>query len=121
MPAVAWATTIRRAHFDHLETIWREPDEGIWEVRGPRQHFTHSKVMVWVAFDRAVKSVEQLGEEGLIDRWRMLQDQIHADICPNSPKPIERAVYEALSLPSFGVSQVVEIGVALPSLITRTS
>jgi GH15 family glucan-1,4-alpha-glucosidase len=83
LPAVAWATTIRRAHFDHLETIWREPDEGIWEVRGPRQHFTHSKVMVWVAFDRAVKSVEQLGEEGPIDRWRMLRDQIHADVCRN--------------------------------------
>jgi GH15 family glucan-1,4-alpha-glucosidase len=83
LPAVAWATTIRRAHFDYLEAIWREPDEGIWEVRGPRRHFTHSKVMVWVAFDRAVKSIEQLGEEGPIGHWRMLRDQIHAEICHN--------------------------------------
>ena len=83
MPAVAWATTIRRAPFDYLEAIWREPDEGIWEVRGPRRHFTHSKVMVWVAFDRAVKSIEQLGEEGPIGHWRMLRDQIHAEICHN--------------------------------------
>jgi GH15 family glucan-1,4-alpha-glucosidase len=52
-------------------------------VRGPRQHFTHSKVMVWVAFDRAVKSVEQLGEEGPIGHWRTLRDQIHAEICRN--------------------------------------
>ena len=54
----------------HLEKIWREPDEGIWEVRGGRRHFTHSKVMAWVAFDRAVRSIEELGLEGPLERWR---------------------------------------------------
>jgi GH15 family glucan-1,4-alpha-glucosidase len=81
-PAERW-TAIGRALLAHLETVWREPDEGIWEVRGPRQHFTHSKVMAWVAFDRAVKSVEQLGLAGPIDRWRALRDEIHADVCRN--------------------------------------
>jgi GH15 family glucan-1,4-alpha-glucosidase len=81
-PAERWSA-IGRAFLDHLESIWREPDEGIWEVRGPRQHFTHSKVMAWVAFDRAVKSVEQLGAQGPIERWRMTRDAIHADVCRN--------------------------------------
>ena len=54
----------------HLEKIWREPDEGIWEVRGGRRHFTHSKVMAWVAFDRAVRSIEEFGLEGPLERWR---------------------------------------------------
>jgi GH15 family glucan-1,4-alpha-glucosidase len=83
LPAVAWATVIGRAFLDHLEAIWREPDEGIWEVRGPRQHFTHSKVMAWVAFDRAVKSVEQLGVAGPADHWRVVRDAIHADVSRN--------------------------------------
>ena len=62
---------------------WREPDEGIWEVRGPRRHFTHSKVMAWVAFDRALKWVEKLGVASPIDRWRQVRDAIHADVCRN--------------------------------------
>ena len=66
---------------EHLERIWTEPDEGIWEVRGPRQNFTHSKVMAWVAFDRAVKSMEQFGLQGPIERWRAVRDQIHASVC----------------------------------------
>jgi GH15 family glucan-1,4-alpha-glucosidase len=76
--ADAWA--LARKTFDWLESGWREPDEGIWEVRGPRRHFTHSKVMAWVAFDRAVKSVEKLDREGPVDRWRTLRDEIHADV-----------------------------------------
>jgi GH15 family glucan-1,4-alpha-glucosidase len=68
---------------DHLEGIWREPDEGIWEVRGPRRQFTHSKVMAWVAFDRAVRYVEHLGAEGPADRWRAIRDEIHRDVCAN--------------------------------------
>ena len=83
MPPVDRWSAIGRALIDHLETIWREPDEGIWEVRGPRQHFTHSKVMAWVAFDRAVKAVEQLGVPGPIGHWRAIQDAIHADVCHN--------------------------------------
>jgi GH15 family glucan-1,4-alpha-glucosidase len=66
---------------DHLEKIWAEPDEGLWEVRsGPRQ-FTFSKVMAWVAFDRAIRSAEQFKLSGPIDRWRALRERIHADVC----------------------------------------
>jgi GH15 family glucan-1,4-alpha-glucosidase len=65
----------------HLEAIWREPDEGIWEVRGGRRHFTHSKVMAWVAFDRAVRSIEEFGLEGPLERWRDVRAAIHAEVC----------------------------------------
>ena len=65
----------------HLEKIWREPDEGLWEVRGPRQHFTHSKAMAWVAFDRAIKSAETFGLPGDLDRWRLTREEIHNDVC----------------------------------------
>ena len=67
----------------HLETIWREPDESIWEVRSGRQQFTYSKIMAWVAFDRALKSAECFQLEGPIDRWRTLCAQIHDDVCRN--------------------------------------
>ncbi len=66
---------------EYLEKIWMQPDEGIWEVRGPRRHFTHSKVMAWVALDRAVKTVEEFKLEGPVDRWRAVRDQIHASVC----------------------------------------
>jgi GH15 family glucan-1,4-alpha-glucosidase len=65
----------------HLETIWDQPDEGIWEVRGGRKHFTHSKVMAWVAFDRAVRSAEEFGLAGPLDHWRTVRDRIHDDVC----------------------------------------
>ncbi len=63
---------------EHLERIWREPDEGIWEIRGARRHFVHSKVMAWVAFDRSVRSVEEQGHPGPVERWRALRDESHA-------------------------------------------
>jgi GH15 family glucan-1,4-alpha-glucosidase len=72
---------LQRSLLDFLEGHWDDPDEGIWEVRGPRRHFTHSKVMAWVAVDRAVKGVEQYGLPGRADRWRALRDEIHADVC----------------------------------------
>ncbi len=65
----------------HLEGIWQLPDEGIWEVRGPRRHFTYSKIMAWVAFDRAVKSIEEFGFVGPLGHWRRLRQQIHEDVC----------------------------------------
>ena len=68
------------AFLDHLEKIWREPDEGIWEVRGGPRQFTHSKVMAWVAFDRAIKSAETFGLEGPIDEWRRLRDEICSEV-----------------------------------------
>ena len=72
---------VERELIARLEEVWREPDEGIWEVRGPRRHFTHSKLMGWVAFDRAVRDAERFGFDGPVDRWRHLRDEIHHDIC----------------------------------------
>ena len=69
------------AIMDFLEGAWDEPDEGIWEVRGPRRHFTHSKVLAWVAFDRAVRPVERFGLPGPVDRWRRLRGEIHDEVC----------------------------------------
>jgi GH15 family glucan-1,4-alpha-glucosidase len=66
---------------DHLETVWMEPDDGIWEVRGGRRHFTHSKVMAWVAFDRGIKDAEKYGFDAPIDRWRVVRDEIHRTVC----------------------------------------
>ncbi len=66
--------------FEWLESGWREPDEGIWEVRGPRRHFTHSKVMAWVAFDRAVKTIERFGREGPLDRWKAARKAIRDEV-----------------------------------------
>src|SRR5712664_3943939 len=73
--------SLQRALMGYLEKIWQVPDEGIWEVRGPRRHFTHSKVMAWVAFDRAVKGVEQFGLEGPLEHWRSVRDRIHESVC----------------------------------------
>ena len=75
----AWS--LQKTLLRYLERAWRRPDEGIWEIRGERQHFVHSKVMAWVAFDRAVRSVEQQDVDGPVDRWRALRDEIHADVC----------------------------------------
>jgi GH15 family glucan-1,4-alpha-glucosidase len=66
---------------EYLARIWREPDQGIWEMRGPAQHFTYSKVMAWVAFDRTIKSAENFGLEGPLDDWRKLRDEICDDVC----------------------------------------
>ncbi|MFF8412387.1 glycoside hydrolase family 15 protein [Streptomyces omiyaensis] len=65
----------------YLEKNWNQPDEGIWEVRGPRRHFTHSKVMAWVAVDRTIKLIESGDAEGPLERWRELRDEIHRDVC----------------------------------------
>jgi GH15 family glucan-1,4-alpha-glucosidase len=72
----------------HLEEIWNQPDEGIWEVRGPRRHFTHSKVMAWVGFDRAIKTVEQLGDvEGDVEHWKSVRAEIHEQVCREGYDP----------------------------------
>ena len=70
-----------------LEPAGSEPDEGIWEVRGGRQHFIHSKVMAWVALDRAVRAVERFGLDGPVDAWRALRDEIHRDVCDEGLRP----------------------------------
>jgi GH15 family glucan-1,4-alpha-glucosidase len=74
----AWS--VQQAILDFLESGWKDPDEGIWEVRGDRQDFVHSKVMAWVAFDRAVKGVEEFGLDGPIDRWRACRDEVHREV-----------------------------------------
>jgi GH15 family glucan-1,4-alpha-glucosidase len=75
----AWS--FQRTLMNFLETAWDQPDEGIWEVRGPRRHFTHSKVLAWVAFDRAVQAAESFGLDGPVERWRRLREEIHGEVC----------------------------------------
>jgi GH15 family glucan-1,4-alpha-glucosidase len=77
--AVGW--NLQRALLDHLEKIWRNPDSGLWEMRGLPRHHTYSKVMAWVAFDRAVKAAEQFRLEGPVARWRAVRDAIHSEVC----------------------------------------
>lgn len=85
MDGDAWR--VERALIDYLESAWKEPDEGIWEVRGPRRNFTHSKMMAWVAMDRAVKGIEQFGLDGPLNRWRAIRDEIHREVCDRGYDP----------------------------------
>lgn len=77
--AEGWS--FQRALLEQLEKIWQEPDEGIWEVRGDRQHFTYSKVMAWVAFDRCIRNAEQFDLPGPLDKWRAIRGEIHEQVC----------------------------------------
>jgi GH15 family glucan-1,4-alpha-glucosidase len=70
-----------RAVIEHVETIWRRPDDGIWEARGPQRHYTYSKVMAWVVFDRAVRIAERFALDAPVERWRQVRDEIHAEVC----------------------------------------
>lgn len=72
---------------DFLESSWQRPDSSLWEVRGPQRAFTHSKVMAWVGFDRAVKAVERHGRSGAVEKWRCLRDTIHAEVCQRGFDP----------------------------------
>ncbi|SMG46347.1 glycoside hydrolase family 15 protein [Paraburkholderia susongensis] len=85
----AW--NVQRAMLGHLTTIWQEPDEGIWETRGGRQHFTFSKVMAWVAFDRAIRSAEMFKLDGPLDEWRATRATIHAEVCEKAWDPERNA------------------------------
>jgi GH15 family glucan-1,4-alpha-glucosidase len=84
MPVSAETWSQVRLLLASLGDRWREPDEGIWEVRGPRRHFTHSKVMCWVAFDRAVAVADELEFECPIDKWRAIRDEIHDEVCAHA-------------------------------------
>jgi GH15 family glucan-1,4-alpha-glucosidase len=88
-----WA--LERALISHLEKIWRDPDEGIWEVRGGPRHFTHSKVMAWVAFDRAVRSIEEFGLDGPLERWREIRSSIHQEVCERGYDPKQNAFVQS--------------------------
>jgi GH15 family glucan-1,4-alpha-glucosidase len=81
----AWA--LQLSLLASLEEIWKQPDNGIWEVRGPSRHFTHSKMMAWVAMDRAIKSVESFGAEGPVDRWRAIRQTIFDEVCREGWSP----------------------------------
>lgn len=87
--ADAWR--VQRELMDFLEANWREPDEGIWEVRGPRRDFTHSKVMAWVAADRAVRAVTRFRLDGPADRWRRLRADIFNEVCSKGYDPDRQA------------------------------
>jgi GH15 family glucan-1,4-alpha-glucosidase len=72
---------------DHLAEIWRQPDQGIWEVRSGARHFTHSKIMAWVAFDRGIRAIESFKLDGPLDKWRSIRAEIHADVCAHGFDP----------------------------------
>ncbi len=79
-----------RAIVDHVETVWREPDDGIWEARGARRHYTYSKVMAWVVFDRGLRLAERFGLEAPAERWSRVRDEIHAEVCARGYDPQRR-------------------------------
>ncbi len=83
--AAGWQ--LERKLVEHLQKIWRNPDEGIWEVRGGRKHFVHSKVMAWSAFDCAIRSAEEFTLEAPLDEWRAERDAIHAEVCAKGFDP----------------------------------
>ncbi|HWB71734.1 MAG TPA: glycoside hydrolase family 15 protein [Egibacteraceae bacterium] len=98
----AWA--LQRALLEFLESNWQVPDHGLWEVRGPRRQFTHSKVMSWVAFDRAVKAVEQSGLDGPVQRWRRQRDDVRADVLANGFDPDRNTFTRAYGSPEVDAS-----------------
>jgi len=97
----------QQALVHHVERTWREPDRGIWEMRGAPQRFTHSQVMAWVAVDRAVKSADQIGLGQSVGSWRALKDRMHAEICEGCYDPAQGAFTQA-----FG-SSVLDASVLL--------
>ncbi len=98
----AWKIQIALLEF--LESNWQQPDEGIWEVRGRRRHFTHSKVMAWVAFDRAVKDAERYGLDGPVERWRHVRDAIHAQVCESGFDAQRNAFVQSYGSPHLDAS-----------------
>ena len=99
VPPSAWEVQV--GMIEHLEEIWQQPDEGIWEVRGGRKHFVHSKVMAWVAFDRAVQDIELYKLPGPLARWRLVRDEIHADVCKHGFDPVKHSFTQ-----SYGVTDL---------------
>jgi GH15 family glucan-1,4-alpha-glucosidase len=91
----------------HLSTVWDEPDEGIWEVRGGRRHFTYSKVMAWVAFDRAIKSAERFGFAGPVGEWRALRDHIHRQVCEKGYDPMLGAFVQSYGSTALDASALL--------------
>jgi GH15 family glucan-1,4-alpha-glucosidase len=84
--------TLQTVLAEYLETVWREPDSSLWEVRGPRHHFVHSKVMAWVGFDRMIRTAERSGLARPVDRWRAARDAVHREVCEQGYDP-ERGTF----------------------------
>ena len=104
---MAWE--FQRQLLEFLESAWERPDEGIWEVRGPRRHFTHSKVMAWVGVDRAIKAIEQFGRSGPLERWKALRQRIHEQVCREGYDP-ERGAF----MQYYGGKQVDASALMIP-------
>jgi GH15 family glucan-1,4-alpha-glucosidase len=98
----AWRIQVALLKF--LEANWQKPDDGIWEMRGERHHFTHSKVMAWVAFDRAVKDVEDFGLDGPVERWRQVRDAIHAQVCAEGYDALGNTFVQSYGAPYLDAS-----------------
>ncbi len=110
----AWA--LQRELLEHLEQIWEQTDCGLWEVRGPPQHFTHSKIMAWVAFDRGIKDAEAYGLQCPLLRWRELRDKIHAQICERGYDAQRNCFVQAYGSQQLDASllQIPELGFLPP-------
>jgi GH15 family glucan-1,4-alpha-glucosidase len=104
LPPLSEGWAMGRAMLEHLEEIWREPDEGIWEVRGPRRHFVHSKVMAWVAFDRAVRAIEEFGVAGPVERWRAVRSAIAEEVCAKGFDPVCGTFTQSYGRPELDAS-----------------
>ncbi len=98
----AWRIQVALLKF--LEANWQQPDEGIWEIRGPRRQFTHSKVMAWVAFDRAVKDAKAFGLDGPLEGWRQVRDTIHAEVCQEGYDARRNAFVQSYGSPHLDAS-----------------
>jgi GH15 family glucan-1,4-alpha-glucosidase len=107
MDKTAWSLQI--ALLDFLERNWQKPDEGIWEVRGGRRHFTHSKMMAWLAFHRGVQLVEECGykAKGHVERWRAVRDQIHREVCQRGFHPKRRAFTQSYGSDALDASLLI--------------
>jgi GH15 family glucan-1,4-alpha-glucosidase len=98
----AWS--LQTALLEFLESRWSLPDDGIWEIRGPQQHFTHSKIMAWVAFDRVIKDAKSDHPEAPIERWSSIRDQIHAEICARGFDTHRNAFVQSYESPHLDAS-----------------
>jgi GH15 family glucan-1,4-alpha-glucosidase len=98
---------VQLALIEYLETVWQQPDEGIWEIRGPRQHFTHSKVMAWVAFDRMIQAAETFGLEGPVERWKSVRSAVHDDVCQKGFDPQQNSFTQVYGKPPLDASLLI--------------
>jgi GH15 family glucan-1,4-alpha-glucosidase len=103
-----WAFQV--ALLAQLASVWQEPDEGIWEVRGGPRHFTHSKVMAWVAFDRGIRAAEAAGLPGPVAQWKTVRDAIHHDVCTRAFDTVQGSFMQ-----SYGSTQLDASLLLLPT------